>query len=320
MQANLIKHLMTRRGALTGAGAVAAASMALGAPKVRSAEATTTQRQESSINFEDPAQNLTSFVRMAGDIDPNKETVGWFGGTIFSVIGDEKLKPLVDIEGIGVMRVAPQANGNYRMFNRELAFYKDPQTKDFIDVWRNPITREECEVSPTHNAVVNAEVAPIIKQDFDGTIVEIPFNPPWQILEDSVLSTFEIHTAFPNPLDPDIWKKESTGPISRISEVFQRSIPLTQLNDQSLTSVDYVGTWTRISPWLPWMLMGQREGHVLYRTFTKKLSGIDSLPRPLRALTEERFPEYLKAPGDETWGQPNDSSFTTYMSEREPVE
>jgi len=317
MQGNLLNHLINRRSVLKATGALGAAFGLSGAAH---ADALPSGNGASAVDFSDPAQNLKSFVRMAGDIDPDKETFGWFGGSIFSVIGDEPLSPLVDIEGFGVMRVAPQADGNYRMFNRELAFYKDPKTKEFIDVWTNPITQEKCDVADTHNAVVNAEVAPVIKQDFDGTIVEIPFNPPWEVLEQTVLSTFEIHTAFPNPLDPQIWRKESTGPVSRITEIFQRAIPLEQLNDSARTSVDYVGTWTRVSPWLPWMLMGQREGHVLYRTFTKKLTSAKALPDGLRRLTEARYPEYLSAPGDETWGQPNDSSFTTYMSERKPVE
>ena len=51
-----------------------------------------------------------------------------------------------------------------------------------------------------------------MKQDFDGTIVEFPFNPPWDVIEDAAMSTFEIHTAFPNPMKPSVWKKESAGP------------------------------------------------------------------------------------------------------------
>ena len=115
------------------------------------------------------------------------------------------------------------------------------------------------------------------------------------------------------------WPKESAGPITRISEIFQRVTSLSALADPDSTSADYSGTWTRVGPWLPWMLMGQMDGHILYRTFMNKTGPVEQLPAALLARTEERFPEFLEAPGDETWGRPNDSSFSVYMSEREPV-
>ena len=318
LQSNLFNTLMDRRKAFQVFGGASAAGL-VALPGMANAMGSVGGAKNAQVNFEDPAENLKNFVRLTGSADPEDEVFGWFGGTIFSVVGDKALTPLVDVEGFGVMRSVALENGNFRLFNRELAFYKDPKTKQFIDVWENPVTGEKCDVSPIHNAVVNAEIAPIIKQDFDGTIVEIPFKPPWDILEETAMSTFEIHTAFPNPMSPNVWKKESAGPITRISEVFQRSTPLAQLADTGNPSVDYVGTWTRLGPWLPWMLMGQREGHVMYRTFTKKMKSYDNLSAELRALTEERYPEYTSAPGDETWGQPNDSSFTTYMAERTPV-
>ncbi len=322
LHTSLMNNLMNRREAFKTSMGLGAGAMAMAAlPSAADARGALqgTNAGGSSIDFADSAQNLRSFVRMSGDINPENDTFGWFAGTIFGVEKDKALYPLVDVEGFGVMRVVPQDNGNYRMFNRELAFYKDPKTKQFIDQWTNPVTGEVCDVSAIHNAVVNAEVAPLMKQDFDGTIVEIPFLPPWDVLEDKVMNTFEIHTAFPNPMKPSVWKKESAGPITRISEIFQRSVDLKQLEDQDRTSVDYVGTWTRVGPWLPWMLMGQRDGHILYRTFTKKVKSYESFSPELLKLTEERYPEYLQSPGDETWGQPNDSSFTTYMNERQPV-
>ena len=65
--------------------------------------------------------------------------------------------------------------------------------------------------------------------------------------------------------------------------------------------------------------MGQARGHILYRTFIDKLGPVAKLPPKLYARTRERFPEFLRAPGNDTWGKPNDSSFTVYMQERKPA-
>jgi hypothetical protein len=271
------------------------------------------------IDFSDPAQNLKAFVKLTGDLDPSVETVGWFGGDIFAVLGAaQPLQKILSVEGFGVLRVSPQPGGSYRLFNRELAYYKDPETGAFVDEWTNPFTGETVAVSPIHNMVVNAEIAPVMKMDFDGTLVEIPFSPPWNIFGDKAFSLFEVHTAFPNPLSPEKWPRESAGPVTRISEVFQRIGSLAELEDPDRSSADYTGVWTRIGPWLPWMLQGQAPGHLLYRTFMDRTGTADKLPAPLVARTEERHPEYFVAPGDETWGGPNDSSFSVYMAENEP--
>ncbi|MCK6371793.1 MAG: DUF1838 domain-containing protein, partial [Gammaproteobacteria bacterium] len=107
------------------------------------------------VDFDDPAQNLRAFIKLTGDLDPQAETVGWFGGTVFAVTTPDKpLAPLLGVEGFGVLRVAAQPNGAWRMFNREIAFYKDLKTNEFIDQWTNPFTGETVEVSPIHNLVV----------------------------------------------------------------------------------------------------------------------------------------------------------------------
>jgi hypothetical protein len=324
----LLQAMADRRQALQtfftwGAGTVGAglglgACASTGSPQMYGSSQD--KNQKLTIDFSDPAQNLKAFIKVTGDLDPAVETVGWFGGDIFAVPGPDKpLQKLCGVEGFGVLRVAVQPDGKYRLFNRELAYYKDPNTGEFIDVWNNPFTGEACEVSPIHNLVVNAEIAPIMKMDFDGTMVEYPFRPPWIVMDGKAFSLFEVHTAFPNPMRPERWPRESAGPVTRISEIFHRFTTLEELQDPGRTAADYAGVWTRIGPWLPWMLQGQAPGHLLYRTFMNRTGTADRLPAALRARAEKRHPDFFRAPGDESWGGPNDSSFSVYMAERRPL-
>jgi hypothetical protein len=204
-------------------------------------------KQVSKIDFSNPAESLKAFIKLTGDLDPAAETVGWFGGDIFAVLGPDKpLQKIVSVEGFGVLRVSAQPDGKYRLFNRELAYYKDPKSGEFLDAWTNPFTGEVVDVKPIHNKVVNAEVAPVMKMDFDGTLMEVPFSPPWTFFGDRAFSLFEVHTAFPNPLTPAAWPRESAGPVTRISEMFQRFTRLSQLEDEGRGYADYSGSWTRI--------------------------------------------------------------------------
>lgn len=321
-QSSLLNAMSDRRQALQSffsMGSLATGLALAGcAPADQKPQAATAPKRV-PVDFNDPAQNLRAFIKLTGDLDPKAETVGWFGGTVFAVTAPDKpLMPLYGVEGFGVLRVATQPNGSYRIFNREIAFYKDPKTNQFIDQWMNPFTSETVAVSPIHNRVVNAEIAPVMKMDFDGTLVEVPFRPPWEIQGEKAFSLFEVHTAFPSPMQPEQWPRESAGKTLRISEMFQRFTTLAQLEDPDRSSCDYVGTWTRLGPWLPWMRQGQAPGHLLYRCFMDRTGTADRLPRALRERTEQGYPEFFQAPGDETWGGPNDSSFSVYMGEHTP--
>lgn len=272
------------------------------------------------IDFSNPAENLRAFIKLTGSLDPSAETTGWFGGTIYAVIGDQqKLQPLIGVEGFGINRIEQKSENVYRIFNREFAVYKDLETGRILERWDNPLNGESVDVFPIQNRTVTAEIAPIIKQDFDGTMVEFPFNPPWLVQQGTAFSVLEVHTAFPNPMTPQEWPRESAGPINRTSEMFNRAANYAELADPDSPHANSNGTWVRISPWLPWMLMGQSEGHLLYRTFIQRTGEVSKLPSQLLEYTSKHYPEFLSAPPPEVWGTPNDSSFSVYMEKREPV-
>ena len=278
------------------------------------------------VDFSDPTQSLRAFIKLTGDLDPTVETPSWFGGTVFGdARRDRALKPLFGVQGFGVLRTEQEADGSFRIFNRECAFYTDLKTGKFIDQWKNAYTKEICDVKPIHNMTVNAhlivskKVGTAIEMDFDGNVMEVPLPLGWQNFDDKLFSTFEVHTAFPNLLKPEDWPRESAGKVLRMAEIFQRVVSLAEVENPDLTSADYSGCWTRVGPWLPWMRQGQTPGNLLFRTFMTKLRSIEQIPADLKAITEERLPEFFVAPPPETWGTENDSSFSVYAQENEPL-
>ncbi len=328
MDSNWMNKPHTRREAL---GSMLMAGSMAGGGLLLSGCAGSTSLQKASpdrvpVDLKDPAQSLRTFIKLTGDLDPVKETPGWFGGTIFGdTRRDRPLMPLIGVEGFGVLRTEAQPDGSFRMFNRECAFYKDLKTGEFIDQWTNPYTKEVCDVKPIHNMTVNAhlivdkKVGTAIEMDFDGKLMAVPLRLGWETFGDKLFSTFEVHTGFPSELTPEKWPRESAGKFLRIAEIFQRFVSLAEVENPATTSADYSGTWTRIGPWLPWMRQGQADGSLLFRTFMTKLSGIDQLPAGLRKITEERLPEYFQAPPASSWGSKNDSSFSVYARENEPL-
>ena len=50
-----------------------------------------------------------------------------------------------------------------------------------------------------------------------------------------------------------------------------------ELTDRGVPSNRAYGSWNRVATWLPRMLMGQREGHLFYRSHTLKLARPEDL-------------------------------------------
>ena len=196
------------------------------------------------IDFNDPVQNLDAFTRVFVDTDSSKYSVGWYGGIVYAVIGDSsQLIPLLEVEGIGTTRAERKQDGpGYRVMNRELAYYKDARTGEYLDSWTNPLNQKECEPFPIHNMTVNAEMSPMMKMEMEGTMIEYPFLPPWEFLGPQAHNSFEIHASVPSELQPDEWPVESPGPTTRVSEMFMRYCQISDLANKDLTSVPYVGS------------------------------------------------------------------------------
>jgi hypothetical protein len=308
---------------LIKAGGVAAGGAMLGACAQPSAPPAA---KREPIDFNDPVQSMRSFIKLIGDLDPTVETPSWFAGMLYADIRrDRPLKPLMGVEGFGVLRTEQKSDTSYHIFNRELAFYTDLKTGEYLDTWVNPFTKEECDVKPIHNMTVNAhmivseKVGAAIEMDFDGNLMEVPLPLKWLNIGDKLFSDFGVHTMFPNELKPAEWPRESSGPVARIAEIFQRVADLAELENPDVTSADYSGTWTRVGPWLPWMRQGQADGNLVFSTFMTKLKSADELPARFKARIEERLPEYFIAPPSDTWGSKNDSSFSVYARENEPL-
>jgi len=319
------QEIMSRRKLLGQIGVAAGGASVLaacgGAPSATAETAApkAAAQATSAINFRDPIESLKQFTRIFGDTNVDNVTTGWFQGTVYSVVGDSsKVEPLLGLEGIGIMRCQPMEGGGFRIFNRELAFYKDLRTGEFIDEWKNPLNGKMVETFPMHNMTVNAETAPILKFDVEGTELSVPFPATWTEIGPYVFSNFEIHASVPSELQPDEWPMESSGPMTRVTEMFQRTVRASDLADSSLTSVPYTGTWMRLSSWYPWMLMGQAEGHMAFRADMAKLNGPDEIPAAFLEKANQKHAAYLEPPSLDSWGQPNDSTFNTYMRERSP--
>ncbi|MGK0498964.1 MAG: hypothetical protein ACJAYG_000595 [Oceanicoccus sp.] len=272
------------------------------------------------VDLNNPEINLKHFTRLMGSSNPETETYGYYGGHLFASIDGKKLIPLVGLEGVGVSRLETQPDGKVHAYHREIGYYTDIRTGQYIDSWHNPLIDDTVEVYHIKNMQVNAKLAAINEMEFDGTMIKVPLPSKWDFMGSHGVNNFELHMELPTILDKDKWPREYPGPTTKISEMFMRQFDTADLLNPKLDSIPNMGSWARVSTWFPWMLMGDIPGEIIFRTHSIKLrNGIDDIPKQLRDKIEKEDPENLQAPSKSSWGKPNESSFTNFLRDRQPA-
>lgn len=193
-----------------------------------------------------------------------------------------------------------------------------------MDHWDNPYTGERVKVVDVANDPFNYKISEWYPEppSYGGLNKEKPprkpFILPWYMVDDETVGLeTDIHLYYPSALQPEKWPRESPGKISRVSELFRYFIRRDYLEDESRDFIPSHGVWSRITPWLPWMLMDQAPGHIEYLGTMATRTSMDYHPKDVIERVKERYPSYLVAP--EAWVDPSLSSLERYAMEQTPA-
>ncbi len=247
---------------------------------------------------------LKDYVRVRADLD-GRETVWHWQGTVYGLVPGEKRRELFALEGYYIVRAESRDNG-YVLVGREASLLLDHRTGLIAETWRNPYTGKDVPVLQIFNDPVNQDLT-FEEQDF-------PFLP--QILPRSELGGklayySEIFPYSTNPLQRKDFPLNSQNNTYQAAEFSQYLVDAADLADPALTGVPAVYTFTRIQPWLPFMLMGERAGNVvLVGRGSKVPEGFSGLPQYLQDYVTQRHPEFAHAP--ETYTQPNATAWSYF--------
>jgi hypothetical protein len=280
------------------------------------------------LDFKNPIWNRDTWARLQGNVDPEKEKIANYSGVVLGVQDGAKATELVGFEGFACTRLLPQEDGSYRRLNKETIFYRDLRTGELLDEWTNPWTGEKTNVVHVANDPFNYNISEwliLAPEDFntkDGKKPEprkFPLLFPWKKISDKYLTlATDMHLYYPNPLQPDKWQRESSGAMAQVSEMFRYFVPIEDVLDETKTTIHCNLSWSRITPWLPWMLLGQQSGHCLYiGAVTTADTVAEIVPQDMIDYCEKHWPHMLYAP-KEDYG-PSHSSLEYYGREQEPA-
>lgn len=254
------------------------------------------------LDFKDNVWNREAYAKLNGHTDPAKEKFGWFSGKAFGVKPNQKNLELCGFEGFSVSRLLRNEDGSYRKLLREVGFYTDLKTGEVLETFENPYTGETVKVVPVANDPYNYTISEFYPEppSYGGLNKEkkprIPLLLDWKKKGDTVFLTTDIHLYYPSALQPDEWPRESPGEMTRVSEMFRYYMDAKDVGDPSLTSIPHVGSWVRETPWFPWLLMDQADGHCMYVVDFGNGDTIDVIDDRIVEAARKIDPKYLSAP------------------------
>ncbi|MFT7286531.1 MAG: hypothetical protein ACI87W_000637 [Halieaceae bacterium] len=269
-----------------------------------------------------PAGNVLAYARIQGTTDPKATSYSWYSGRVTGIRPGEAARDLMGIIGMGAVRMIPLENdGGFQMLRKELGFFTDLESGEVIDRWVNPYLDEEVEVVHLANPAINAAIKPYrqrqgLYEEIDEGGRGTPFILPWKLVGGRAMVEQHANLWVKNPMDPEIWQRESAGESIRISDSNSFNVAIEDLQNPDLKKVLSFGNWMHQRPWQPWMMMGQAPGFIQNTCFTGSAATLADMPEQIVALAQERFPEFLVAPREVS---PPESSLARYMRTRKPA-
>ncbi len=265
------------------------------------------------LDLSQPQDNLRAFVKTRASLEPEDVFFWWTGG-VFSYVPGQRSRRLFRFEGFNVAR-AVQVAGGYDLLTRETAFYQDVEGGHILQRWHNPFTNRTLPVVPVWNDPVNQR----LRREWKGQKVVRPYT---DLGGGDLCWSVDAFMLYPSPLPRDEYPRYAQSDLYQGGELFQFYVRREDLENESLPSAPCLISWARLGPWLPWMEMADRPGHLVYHCRGKKLpGGAADLPAQIREYVEANRPQFLSAP--RTFTGPNQTSwsyFKQWLAERQAAE
>jgi hypothetical protein len=260
--------------------------------------------QSASANTPKLQRTLTAseFIKVRCHSDGSASYTRWQGTVTTSGPAEEVAQTLFKIVGFNVARCFADSSGNWTVSSRELTYFLDPTTGALLNEWRNPWTQEVLPVMHIANLLVQQKIP---------ASIQIPV----EIFGDTALIRMDVPLSYPNPLSGDTrFADHSPEPFYKAHESFTyvtSSGSLKELDQK--TNIEGVQvSWTRVSPWLPWMKMKGQPGYLVFNALVQKVKSFTDLPELVRSQIEEKLPAYADAPRCVVSGRPNVTSWTSF--------
>jgi Protein of unknown function (DUF1838) len=260
------------------------------------------------LDLNNPDDALKADRKVASSLKDGEECTYYWEGNVYTRIAGEKDRHLFHYWGMNIRTSKgfqdPEKGYGYRHVSRELLIYLDPKTNEVVKTWKNPWTNEDVEVIHVANDPVNGRGISWAKGERG------PYKFRGIEMEGKYVQTSEVPLFYENPLAGEY--QDYVGGTYHAMEIFNFIVDKDELLDASKDAAYPVIAWSRVSKFLPWMKMGDRQGYMIFSGAGKKLrGGYEAMPEAFKKFIAAEYPTYNHAPPtDDT--RPNETSWTYF--------
>lgn len=268
---------VSRRSVLVGAGAMLMGSVQGALPEVRGGVAPGT------VDLASPESNLAGFIRMMASLR-DEDVPWWYNGTVYAVLGEEQNpQALFTFEGMELYRIGELDDGTYELTGNTVTFFRDMDGA-WLHTFANPYTGKTNEVGAAVQGGgpgrgFNLSVNGVRPTKLREQIPDVPLKKWWSVAAGRVWMNND--TVYPPGL---------SAPRAQSQTMFAT---VEQFSDPELLRIPGVFSSTVTMPWLEWMEMEDRPGHLLWHAAGAKLDSLDALPAEYRNRAENEYPERM---------------------------
>ena len=257
------------------------------------------QKPDPELDLDDPETNFNAMLKIRGDIS-GKDFFFGFPGQVWAMVPQEGNYRCFRTFGLGAGRIEEVEEG-WRIYNREVLYYLDPDTGEILNEWSNPfLGGKKVEVFHIANDPVNGVFAR------KGNPV---LSPPYPYISygDVIAFQWDFYIFKPADLKRDEYPLYSSGNMDQHAELWGIQGRRSDVLNPDITSGQCSLSWSRVAGWLPFMQMGHSPGFMTFHSqCVKLLGGVTELPRYILDHTEKYYPKYLEAPTE--WNGPQMTS------------
>ncbi len=264
---------------------------------------------QTQIDLNDPIAVFLANRKQTCTLKEGTPVLHWWTGKMYGRRAGEKDRHLFNIQGMNVRQCKffddPKRGPGYRSVSREIMLHLDPVTNAVMKTWKNPWTGEEVEVMNVANDPVSMR-APNYARDENGkptATFRYTRHGEYFLSGGGAARLF-----YKNPLAGEY--QEYVGGDYHAMEFGTDALRVDQVLDPKAEITDAVISWGRVSKWLPWMKMGDKDGVVIYHTAgIRAVKGYSEIPEPMASELKTTYALY-QAPPPIDDARPNETTWT----------
>ncbi len=268
-----------------------------------------------------PADNVTAYLKMRAGVE-TRDLFFWFSGRLDLAVPGESIKPIIDVDSLILRRVERLGPLAWNVIDWEASLYRPIGEDRYLTAGEtvvNPHTGRAIEPlhyieGPVRWRFTDEEPRIFGSRDPLPRTGK-PFGYPWRIVAGDIWMTKSSYIEAPHWLQPGDWPLESSGEKLIVATHSSLRSSLTDVQDSRVDSAPADFAYSATSSWLPWMLMGQTPGQLIWSESGKKLFSLDEAPAAQIEMIRRVHPQWFRRP--EPWPEFT-NMFMQYKAARKP--